>query len=212
MSNKMKKLLLSTSLILAGICFCQAQNVSDLFNKVASAANTSAGSGIVNTITNLIAGNNVSESQIAGTWSYSGAAISFKSENAIASLASGVAESSIESKIDTYLGKIGIKQGGFAMEFTSDGNVKMTLGGKSWSGTWTYDKAEAMVKLSFAKLINVNAHVAISAGQLKLLFEASALLRLVKSIASVSSSASVAALAGVLNSYDGLYAGFRMNK
>ncbi|MBQ0024886.1 MAG: DUF4923 family protein [Bacteroidales bacterium] len=212
----MKKIaLLAVAAILVSFQ-CDAQNnLSNLFKKAASAVtkNTdSSSSSILNTITSLIANNKVDEFQIAGNWNYSGAAISFKSENALSNIAGTVAEGTIEKKIDTYLNKLGIKPNAFKMNFASDGTVQMTVGSKRWNGTWTYEKTGAQVTLKFAKLITIRAYVAISGGELKLLFEANGLLKLVKSIASVSSNTTISALSSVLNSYNELYAGFRMTK
>lgn len=220
----------ATLLIAAFLCIASAasaQNkLTDILNKIAGKTATtttettttntgksgSVLSDAINTIAGILGNNKVTEKDLVGTWLYKGSAVSFKSENDLADLASGIAESTIEKKIDPYLEKAGIKEGNFAITFNEDGTMKLLYGKKTFNGNWKYDQENATVTMTMAKLVSNKAIVSISGGQLKLLFDSTTLMNLIKKLARKNSSSVISAIASVAESYTEMYTGFKMQK
>ncbi len=205
---------LSAALLLVATAASAQNNLSGILGKVAGALGGSdtTATSILNTIGSLISNNKSSVDQIPGTWTYTSSAISFKSENALSNVASTVAEGTIESKLNTYLEKVGIVPGKFAFTFNSDSTVVMKYGEKNFNGTWTYDTEKAQIKMKFAKLVTVKGYLTISNGSMKVLFDASTMLKFLKAVASKSNNTTLASLSTLLKSYNKMYAGFKMTK
>lgn len=213
----MKKITsIAAALFLMATAASAQNSLSGIFGKVAGVLSgsdtTSAATSILNTIGSLISNNKSSADQIPGTWTYASSAISFKSENALSNVASTVAEGTIESKLNTYLEKVGIVPGKFAFTFCGDSTVTMKYGEKTFNGTWTYDQENAQVRMKFAKLVNVKGYLTISNGEMKLLFDASTMLKLLKAVAEKSHNTTIASLGTLLKSYNKMYAGFKLTK
>jgi len=167
---------------------------------------------ILTTISGIVKNNKLTEKDIQGNWKYTGSAVSFKSENALSNVASSVAEGTIESKLDTYLAKVGIVEGKFGFTFNSDNTVALKYGEKTYNGTWSYDAENAKVQIVIAKLINVKGYVTVTNGTMKLLFDSSTMLKIIKALAAKSSNANVQSINAVLKSYNQMYTGFKLTK
>lgn len=219
----MKKIALMALAILMMTFSASAQSgLSGILNKIGKIAGTStsdsdSGSGLgslVTSITDLISGKSaLSTETIAGTWNYTGSAISFKSnDNALSNIASGVAQSTIEKKLDGYLAKVGISEGLFGFTFNEDGTMAVQYGSKSFPGTWTLDKENATLNMKMASFINMKGYVAVKNGKMELLFDATTMMKIVKSVTSVYKNSTLTTINGILNQYDQMYAGFNLTK
>lgn len=211
----MKRIFLLAAAILMMTVSAQAQGLGGLLSKIGGSGNknTTAG-GIVSSITDLLSGKSaLSAETIAGTWNYTGSAISFKSDdNPLSNIASNVAQGTLEKKLDGYLQKVGITQGLFGFTFNEDGTMAIQYGSKTFTGTWTLDKENARLNMKVASLLNMKSYVAVKNGKMELLFDVTTLMKLVKSVTSVYNNSTLQTLNTMLNQYDKMYAGFNLAK
>ncbi|MBR0223687.1 MAG: DUF4923 family protein [Bacteroidales bacterium] len=211
----MKRIVLIAAAIFAMSLSANAQSgLGGLLGKLGGSSNNTTAGGIVSSITDLISGKSaLSAETIAGTWNYTGSAISFKSDdNPLSNIASNVAQSTIEKKLDGYLQKVGISKGLFGFTFNEDGTMAIQYGSKTFNGTWTLDKENARLNMKVASLLNMKSYVAVKNGKMELLFDVTTLMKLIKSVTSVYNNATLQTINTMLNQYDKMYAGFNLAK
>ena len=213
----MKKISLIIAAILLMAPASAQSGLGGLLGKLGQlAGGTSDGNAgsLVTSITDLLTGKSaLSPEAIAGTWNYTGSAISFKSdENVLSNIASTAAKSTLENKLDGYLKKVGITEGLFGFTFNEDGTMAMQYGSKTFSGTWTLDKENATIHMKMASLINVKGYVAVKNGRMELLFDVTAMMKIIKSVTSVYKNSTLQTISDLLNQYDKMYAGFNLVK
>lgn len=211
----MKRFVLITAAVLMMTFQAGAQNgFGGLLGKLTGAANSEGAGSLVSSITDLLSGKSaLTEEAIAGTWNYTGSAISFKSENnPLSNIASGVAQTTIEKKLDGYLQKVGISQGLFGFTFNEDGTMVVKYGSKTFNGTWTLDKENARLNMKVASFVNMKGYVAVKNGKMELLFDATTMMKIIKSVTSVYKNSTLQTINSILNQYDQMYAGFRLTK
>lgn len=192
-----------------------AQTSSSASSDQSSAASSSGSTlnSIVNAITGAVTSTQINEYNLQGKWTFKGSAVALESQNALANVGAKAAAPTIAAKLDTYLAKVGIKAGKFAITFGADSTCTMAVGSRSYPGTWKYDKDNSKVNFKFANYINTSATTAMNGSNLQLLFESQKLLALVKKISSLSSSNSTMKTVGtLLSSYDDMQCGFEMTK
>lgn len=188
-----------------------------------SSSSSSSTSSAVSTGTsllgNLLSGvlgssSKLTQSSLVGTWSYTGPDCVFESENLLAKAGGAVASTKIESQLDTYLSKVGIKKGACTFTFNNDGTYSAKLGSRTISGNYTVDSSAKTIKLTYlAGLGSATMHASLSSGNLSLLMESSKLLSLLKGVSAISSkSSTLTSLSSLLGNYDGLYIGLQMSK
>lgn len=209
----MKRFTLIAAAILMVTVSANAQGLGGLLGKLTGSGDTNAGS-IVSSITDLLSGKSaLSPETIAGNWNYTGSAISFKSDNnPLSNIASTAAQSTIEKKLDGYLQKVGISQGLFGFTFNEDGTMAIKYGSKSFPGTWALDQQNATLNMKVASLINMKGYVAVKNGKMELLFDATTMMKIIKSLTSVYKNSTLQTINSVLNQYDKMYAGFNLTK
>ena len=149
---------------------------------------------------------------MTGTWSYTGSAIEFESDNLLMKAGGAVAATTAEAKLNEQLSKVGIKPGQMSFTFAADSTFNVKLGAKTLKGTYTYDATEKHVVMKFVKLINMNAKVNCTSGSMDLLFESDKLLKLITFLSSKSSNATLKTISSLANSYDGMMLGFSLEK
>lgn len=211
----MKKISLIAAAILMMTFSAAAQGgLADILSKIGQKAKDVNAGDIVTSITDLVSGKSaLSPQTIAGTWNYTGSAISFKSDdNPLSNIASNVAQGTLEKKLDGYLQKVGITQGLFGFTFNEDGTMAIQYGSKTFTGTWTLDKENARLNMKVASLLNMKSYVAVKNGKMELLFDVTTLMKLVKSVTSVYNNSTLQTLNTMLNQYDKMYAGFNLVK
>lgn len=203
----MKQLILLFAIISAIIITpntASAQSVSDIFSKLGTVANNVLGSGKV-TIADL-----------EGNWTYVEPAVEFKSDNLLKKAGGSVASTTIVDKLRPYYSTVGLDNMTLAVD--SAATFKMALKKISFSGEIVRGendgefvfKFKAIGKISAGSL---NAYISKTAtGQIKVTFDVSKLISLVNTIASVTGNSSMKSVSSILNSYDGLTAGFVLKK
>lgn len=192
-------LLLLLSFVLSSTT-CFGQSLSNLFNK-----------DNINKVVNAVTGanNNV---QLEGTWSYTGSAIEFESDNLLMKAGGAAASSVAESKLDEQLSKVGIKPGQVSFTFNADSTFTTNVSGKSMKGTYSYNANDKQLQLKVAKLLNINAKLTYNTSDLDLLFNSDKLLKLIVFLSKQTSSSSLKAISSIAESYDGMLLGLELKK
>lgn len=216
----MKRLLLNfamTSLLLAAAPAASASpDITDLLkgaaSKIGGGDGSTALSGLKGAVEGMIAKSDLTAADLVGDYKYSAPAVSLQSDNALQKLGGSAATGVIVDKLAPYYQKAGLTS--MTATFREDGTCEFQV--KKATVTGTYERNEsgdftfnfkAVKKIPLGKM---NAHVEKIGKKLTLTFDASKLIKLVNAVASVSGQSSLQAAAKMLNSYDGLYAGFEL--
>lgn len=216
----MKRLLLNfamTSLLLAAAPAASASpDITDLLkgavSKIGGGDGSTALSGLKGAVEGMIAKSDLTAADLVGDYKYSAPAVSLQSDNALQKLGGSAATGVIVDKLAPYYQKAGLTS--MTATFREDGTCEFKV--KRATVTGTYERNEsgdftfnfkAVKKIPLGKM---NAHVEKIGKKLTLTFDASKLIKLVNAVASVSGQSSLQAAAKMLNSYDGLYAGFEL--
>lgn len=201
------------TLLLAAALMCAGSNAvafdwTSLQGVISSVAGDDAG----NILDNIIKTDKIEVADLAGTWKSSGPAVSFKSENLLEKAGGTAASATIESKLEPYYKKVGLDNATFT--FTKEGAVTITLkSGKTITGTVEKGEAEGTMVFTFGKLKIGKLTAYVSKGtSLSIMFDASKLVKLVSAIAKYTKVSSLSTVSALLDSYDGVYAGFKFNK
>lgn len=177
----------------------QAQSLKDLFNKenIEKAVNTVTGKTSID---------------MTGTWTYSGSAIEFESDNMLNKAGGAVAAGVAEKKLDEQLSKVGIKSGQMTYTFNADSTFSAKLGTRDLKGTYSYDASTKQVKMKFAKLLPLNAKVNCTSTSMDLLFNSDKLLKLITTLSGKSNNSTLKTISSLAGSYDGMMLGFSLKK
>ena len=154
---------------------------------------------------------------LTGSWTYNGVATAISSDNTLVTLASSAYKTKLETKLNGYLAKVGIKQGSAIFTFTEDGNFSISNGAKVIAnGTYTLDTKTNAVVLKFGKLYNyltMEGTVAVTAGGCQILCNADKFLEFTKkAIAVAGKFVDTSAVAALLADANGLQLGFKLTK
>lgn len=177
----------------------QAQSLKDLFNKEN-----------IEKVVNAVTDKNTASME--GTWTYTGSALAFESDNLLQQAGGAVAASAVEKKLDDFLQRIGIQSGQMSFTFTADSTFQTTIKGKTMKGTYSYDQSTKKAQLKFSKLLNINTTVNCTSQQMELLFPSDRLLDLLTFLASKSNNATLQSIGSLAESYDGMMLGFTLEK
>ena len=184
-----------------------AQSLQDLLNKV-------TGNETVKNIVENVTGTTL-KVDITGTWTYSGTAVKFESDDLLKSTAASLAASQVEEKMDEYVAKVGIKPGTFSFTFNADSTFTAKVKGKSFKGTYTVSEDYKTMSLQFGKAIGLkpfNAAISATNSQLDLLFQADKLLELIGKLTSSSSNSTLKTIGTIAGQYDGMKLGLELKK
>ena len=198
----MKKYVLSLAILSAfifGTSNVQAQSLKYLFNK-----------DNIEKVVNAVTGNKSID--MTGTWTYTGSAIEFESDNFLKKAGGAAAASLAENKLDEQLAKIGIKDGQLSFTFNADSTFTSTIGKRSMQGTYSYDAATNQVQLKYLRLLNMNAKVNCTSNSMELLFNSDKLLKLITFLSSKSSNTTLKTISSLADSYDGMMLGLELKK
>lgn len=184
-----------------------AQSLTDLLKK---AKESETLKNVVETVT----GHTFSV-DVTGTWSYSGTAVKFESDDLLKSSAATVAASQVEKKLDEYVAKMGVQPGTFTFTFNEDLSFTVTVKGKKFNGTYSVSEDYKTISLQFGKLFSskpFTASISATSSQLDLLFEADRLLELIGKLTTGSKNATLSMIGNVMNQYDGMKLGLELTK
>ena len=191
--------MLVATLLLATSANLQAQSLKDLLNK-----------GNIEKAVNAVTGKNTAS--MTGTWTFTGSALTFESDNLLQKAGGSLAATAVEKKLDGFLGKVGIEPGEMSFNFNTDSTFQTQIKGKTLKGTYRYDADTKKVNLQFSKLLRLNTTVNCTSEQMELLFPSDRLLDLITFLTSKSNNATLQSINSLAESYDGMMLGFTLQK
>ena len=197
----MKRLMILVAVSVMSIANVEAQSLKDILG------------GLVGAVT----GNTTTEQTIVGEWGYIKPAIALKSDNILAQAGGSLMSGTIEKKMATYYEKVGLKAGSAAITLTEDQQFKLTMGKRTLQGTYEFDSTTNALTLNFTtktsvKIGKIRGEAQLSGGDLKLLFAADKMLKIVRGLSAVSNNTSIAAISKAAEQYDGLSLGMTFAK
>ena len=170
-----------------------------------------SGGTVGNIFTSVIGLDKVSEKGLIGTWKYNGPGVAFTSENLLAKAGGEVAATKIEQELTPYFQQAGISAQNTSVVFNEDKTFRATIAGKNFSGTWSFDEAQAKVTLQ-GLLLSVNCYAKREYGGIALLFESKRLLQVLQVLATLSGNQTAQKVGDLSKNYDGIRLGFDMKK
>ncbi len=176
-----------------------------------SSSSSTASSVVSSLVSNLLGANTLKESNLVGTWNYTGPCVVLESDNVLSNIGGTVVTSKIESEEEKILEKFGFTAGDVVLTLKSGGSGTLTVGEKSTSLTWEVSDSTLTFTV-VKKSVDVNA--SLSSGTLQLAMSADKLLSLMSAITNAASSvtSSASTLTTLLSKYDGLYLGLEFSK
>lgn len=214
------------SLLVALICACsvsaQSFDLKSILkgagsgNGTESSQSSAGGIGDVlgSVLGNVLGTSNLTPADLVGTWNYKSPAVAFESEDFLKKAGGAAASATIEGKIAPYYKRAGLDQLVLTVEADSTFTMKFKRGSVSGTlsagenGYMTFN-FKAMGKIPVG---SYNAAVSKMSNQLTITFDISKLMALVNTIASISGNSTLQGANSLLQSYDGMQAGFRLTK
>lgn len=161
----------------------------------------------------LSSSSTLSQSDLVGTWSYSGSNCVFESENLLAKAGGAIAANKIESELNTQLAKVGIKEGACSFTFNKDNTYTATIGGRTLQGSYTLDTKNKKIKMTYlAGLASMTPRITKQGNKVNLLIESSKLFTLMKGASVLAKGTSLSGISSILNNYEGMYIGLQLKK
>lgn len=171
----------------------------------------SNGEAIGNVLSSVIGLNQLSQSQLIGTWRYNGPGCAFTSDNLLAKAGGEVAATQIEQKLEQQYAKLGFSSSNTYITFNQDGTFASKIGGKSFSGNYTYDAGTGALNLK-GLLLSLNGYATRNGSGISVLFESKKLLSLLQTMAALSGNSTLSSIGEISKNYDGARLGFDMKK
>ncbi len=179
---------------------------------------SSSGSGLGDALGGIVGGllsnDKISPESLVGTWNYVAPAVCFKSENFLQKAGGAAVAGTIEGKLEPYYNRFGLNN--LVMTVDKDMNFTMQAGKIKAGGTVTIDNTDvyfnfsALGKISLGK---IKTYVTMTGGkQMSVMFDVTKLITIAKAIGSVSGSSAISTMTSLLESYDGICAGFKLQK
>lgn len=205
--------LVIAAMIIAGTT-ASAQSKLSKFLKKASESEA------VNSVVNTVVANNAVVT-LPGNWSYTGVAVNVSSDNTLANVASSTVTSGIESKVSSYMQKLGLKSGSITYTFTTDSTFTCTFLGIPLSGTYSLKNSGSRVTMKYGntlKYLSMSGDIAATTEGCEILFEANSFINFLKKALALvgkkssETSSSTSGLSSIANSYKDMKMGFKLAK
>ena len=205
----MKRIIIS--IMAVAVCLAgqtaSAQTLKDLLKK---ATNNETVKNVVESVTGTTL-----PVDVKGTWTYSGTAVKFESEDLLKSTAASLAAGQVEDKLDEYVQMVGIKAGTFSFTFNEDKTFSANVKGKSFNGTYSVSEDYKTMSLQFGKTFATKpftAAISATSSQLDLLFQADKLLELLEKHTASSNNATLKTVSTIAGQYNGMQRGLERKK
>jgi hypothetical protein len=211
--NLFKLMAVSVAMMCSGSMSAQSDLGNVLGNVLGAATGNSSSSGdnLISSLTSIFSSNKQADkNKIIGTWVYSEPAIVLKSDNILTNTAAKIASNKMESKLQSYLTKYGIKPGTSSMTFKEDGTYTRTLNGKTSKGKWQIKDSKLLLTIAGIKTISVTTQI--DGQDLQFVTDATKLLNLFKSFGAKSTNSSLQTITSLMKSVNGMQAGITLRK
>ncbi len=222
--NMMKSIiaLLLLCMTFATSSAAEPQDIKDALGKLlggekSDESSDEKGGGLLDAIGGLFGGK-MRISDLNGTWTYQGPAISFKSDNLLKKAGGVAASTVVENKLKPMYKTAGFDQMVFTVNPDSTFTMKVklvTLKGtistnlpKGSTATFMFNFKVAG-KMSIGKM---EAYVTKTGNKINLTFDVTKLMTLLSKAGSLTGNSSLKTLSKLLDSYDGMCAGFELKR
>lgn len=213
----MKKLLIALAFCIS-LSACASNPLGSILGG-GSSSSDSKGSSLTDVLGGVVGGllstDKVNTDNMVGTWAYSSPAVCFKSENFLQKAGGSAIAGTLEGKLAPYYKTAGLTK--LVLTVDQDKSFVMQCGKMKLTGTVETD-GNGEVYFNFKALGTLNigkmkAYITMTAGkQMSLMFDVTKLVKIVETVGSVSGSTAIKGVSSVLNSYDGVCAGFKLTK
>lgn len=153
--------------------------------------------------------------QLAGTWTYSAPAVSFKSDNLLLKAGGAAAANTVEKKLEPYYKTAGLT----SLVITINNDSTFTFKGRRATLNGTIDRNEENGTYVFHfqafKKVNIGsmeAFIKLTGDNMELTFDISKLMTLMQRISAMSNNSTIKGASALLNQYDGMTAGFDLKR
>ncbi len=178
------------------------------------------GSILGNALKGVLSTDKVSVDALKGSWKYDSPAVSFKSDNLLKKAGGVAVAAAAEQKIEPYYKKLGLNK--MTLQVNADSTYTMSMGIAKLSGVISARQVTADNPANFTMTVSVGGVVTLAtldayvemtgSDKMSLMFDASSLLTIIKTAGSITGNSSIKALTSLLESYDGMCAGFYLNR
>lgn len=163
-------------------------------------------------INNAAANKKFSVDDLVGSWSYTSPAVSFQSSNALKKIGGAGAATAVEDKLKPYYERLGFNKSTLTVD--SEHNFTLKMGVLTLKGKVEKDPQDNMLVFNFnafnkIPLGKVKANATKAGSTLNLTFDATKMIQLLTKVSSVLNMSTLNTLTTLLNSYDGIYMGFK---
>lgn len=202
-----------------------AANPRDILGQVGSALGggsssdeSESGSGALGALggflNNVLANNNFTIEDLQGTWEYSGPAVSFESSNVLQNIGGAAGATALENQLEPYYRRLGFNR--TSLEVDAEHNFTLKLGLVQLKGKVEKSDDDRLVfnfsAFGRVPLGKVTANATKSGNTLNLTFDATRFINLLSKVAGAVNNTTLSTLTNLLNSYDGVFIGFKLNK
>ena len=196
------------------LCIAIILSSCNLLSGTSGTTTETNSSGVLEDILNAVTGKlPLSQRNMLGTWNFQGTSCAFETENLLKKAGGAVVASQVESKFDETCKSLGINGNNTSFVFKADSTYTGRIGGMKISGQYLLDVKNKKVNMSYLFGVgHLNASIAVSSRQLKLLFDADSILKLMKFISQFTNNTSVEVLGKMADMYDGMLLGFDLRK
>lgn len=193
------------------LLYCQAAKAFDLKDIFGS----NGGSSVVgNLLEGVFMKSNLSTKDLVGVWTTDQPAVAFKSDDLLKKAGGIAAASAIESKLAPYFEQYGLT--GATLTVNPDSSFTLKSSKINLSGTISQQNDGnfifAIKVLGKISLGEIPAYVQKTSQSMDVMFDSTKLKTLLTTMSKFINLSSLSAVTSILDSYDGLYIGFGMNK
>lgn len=193
-----------------------APSGQDILGKVLNGVAAKAGQGSVlgDIISTFGKGITTSQSSLVGTWNYAKPCVQFESESLLSKAGGSMMSNKVESTLETYYQKVGIKAGACKFVFNKDNTLQYSFGGKTYNGKYAFNADTKQVTITTQHGANVTAYVSIAGSSMGLTFDANKLLTLVQGASTKLSSqnSTIATISKLAGNFNGMKLGFEFTR
>lgn len=218
----MKRIFLITAtLILSSVISASAWNLKDALKGLGGKGDSTATtSGLGAALGNLLSTDKITIEQIKGTWGYKAPAVSFKSDNVLKKAGGAAASAAITEKLAPIYKRTGFDKA--QLTINSDSTFTLKANKLTLKGTITEvpkdSKSQANFVFNFTvggkmNIGKVDTYITKSAtGNMSVMFDVTKLISIMEAVGKFTGNSTINSAISLLKSYDGLCAGFEMNK
>lgn len=216
----MNKTSIFIALLLAtvSVSTASAWNLKDALKGIGSQStdSTSTGSTLGNILGGILSTDKITLDQIKGTWAYSAPAVSFRSANVLKKAGGAAASAAITEKVAPIYKRVGFDKS--TLTIGADSTFTLSAGRIKMSGSISRPEegsdANFLFKFAIAGKFNVGevpTFITKSAnGTMSVTFDATKLIKIMEAAGKLTGNSTIKTTVDLLNSYDGLCAGFEM--